>query len=211
MKQNTQGIHWNINSVICWAFSVGSAMWSYTYSSNLHFYCKVICNHTPSLRFIYARYNPPSLFTCRHWLTNWGRDKMAAFSQTTFSNAFSLIKMFEFRLQFQLKYVPKGPINNIPTLFQIMAWCRSGDKLLSESMLVSLPTHICVTRPQWVNNVLYRIQGRLDHKLAHWWLQSNMFIPHSFTAYHFMWLRSKWPSIKFFSVDVLVSFVIHHK
>ena len=31
-----------------------------------------------------------------------------------------------------------------------MAWRRLGDKPLSESMMVSLPTHICVTRPQWV-------------------------------------------------------------
>ena len=33
-----------------------------------------------------------------------------------------------------------------------MAWRRSGDKPLSESMMVSLLTHICVTRPQWVND-----------------------------------------------------------
>ena len=32
-----------------------------------------------------------------------------------------------------------------------MAWRRSGDKPLSELMMVSLTTHICVTRPQWVN------------------------------------------------------------
>ena len=32
-----------------------------------------------------------------------------------------------------------------------MAWRRSGDKPLSEPMMVSLLTHICVTRPQWVN------------------------------------------------------------
>ena len=31
-----------------------------------------------------------------------------------------------------------------------MAWCRPGDKPLSESMMVRLLTHICVTRPQWV-------------------------------------------------------------
>ena len=31
-----------------------------------------------------------------------------------------------------------------------MVWRRSGDKLLSEPMIVSLLTHICVTRPQWV-------------------------------------------------------------
>ena len=49
-----------------------------------------------------------------------------------------------------LKFVPKGPINNIPALVQIMAWRRRGDKPLSEPMIVSLSTHICVTRPQWV-------------------------------------------------------------
>ena len=49
-----------------------------------------------------------------------------------------------------LKFVPMVPISNIPALVQIMAWRRPGDKPLSEPMLVSLPTHICVTRPQWV-------------------------------------------------------------
>ena len=33
-------------------------------------------------------------------LTHWGRDKMAAIFQTTFSNAFSWIKMYELRLRF---------------------------------------------------------------------------------------------------------------
>ena len=49
-----------------------------------------------------------------------------------------------------LKVVLTVPINNIPALVQIMAWCRPGDKPLSELMMVRLPTHICVTRPQWV-------------------------------------------------------------
>ena len=53
-------------------------------------------------------------------------------------------------LKIPLKFVPRGPINNIPALVQIMAWRRSGDKPLSEPMVVSLPTHICVARPQWV-------------------------------------------------------------
>ena len=51
-----------------------------------------------------------------------------------------------------LKIVPKGPINNIPALVQIMAWRRPGGKPLSEPMMVSLLTHICVTQPQWVNS-----------------------------------------------------------
>ena len=54
-------------------------------------------------------------------------------------------------IKISLKFVPKGPINNIPALVQIMAWRRPGNRPLSEPMSVSLPTHICVTRPQWVN------------------------------------------------------------
>ena len=54
-------------------------------------------------------------------------------------------------LRISLKFFPKVRINNIPSLVQIMSWRRSGDKPLSEPMMVSLPTHIYVTRPQWVN------------------------------------------------------------
>ena len=53
-------------------------------------------------------------------------------------------------IKISLKVVPKGPITNIPALVQMMAWHRPGDKTLSEPIMVSLPTHICVTRPQWV-------------------------------------------------------------
>ena len=55
------------------------------------------------------------------------------------------------QIENSLKFVPKGQINNIPALVQIMACRRPGDKPLSEPMMFSLPTHICVTRPQWVN------------------------------------------------------------
>ena len=51
-----------------------------------------------------------------------------------------------------LNVVPSVPINNIPALIQIMAWRRSGDKSLSETMMVSLPMHICVIGPQWVDH-----------------------------------------------------------
>ena len=53
-------------------------------------------------------------------------------------------------LKISLKFVPKIWINNIPALVQIMVWRRQGDKPLSESMMVSLLTQICGTRPQWV-------------------------------------------------------------
>ena len=55
-------------------------------------------------------------------------------------------------IEFSLKFVPKGPINNIPAVVQIMAWRRPGDKPLSESMLVRSLTHMCITRPQWVKS-----------------------------------------------------------
>ena len=54
-------------------------------------------------------------------------------------------------INISLKFVPRGSINNIPTLVQVMAWHRPGDKPLSGLIMVRLPTHICVARPQWVN------------------------------------------------------------
>ena len=53
-------------------------------------------------------------------------------------------------IKISLNFVPKGRIDNILALVPIMAWRRRGDKPLSEPMVVSLLTHICVTRPQWV-------------------------------------------------------------
>ena len=54
-------------------------------------------------------------------------------------------------IKISLKFVSNVLTNNIPPLVQIMAWRWPGDKSLSEPMMVSLLTHICVTRPQWVN------------------------------------------------------------
>ena len=65
-------------------------------------------------------------------------------------------------IQISLKFVPKGPINNISALVQMMAWHRLGDKPLSEPMMIILLTHICVTQPQWVNS------GRMMGKVEGW-------------------------------------------
>ena len=54
-------------------------------------------------------------------------------------------------IKISLKFVFKGPINNIPALVQIMAWHLVSAKPLSEPMVIILLMHICVTRPQWVN------------------------------------------------------------
>ena len=75
---------------------------------------------------------------------------MAAIFQTTFSNAFSWMKIYEFRLRFHISLLLRVQLIILQYL-QIKAWHRSGDKPLSEPTTVSLLTHICVTRPHWVD------------------------------------------------------------
>ena len=83
-------------------------------------------------------------------LTHWDWDKMdAIFADDTFKRIF-MNENVRISINISLKFVPKGLINNIAALVQIMAWRRPGDKPLSEPRMVNLLTHICVTRPQWV-------------------------------------------------------------
>ena len=92
--------------------------------------------------------------------THWGRSKMVDIAQTAFSNVWISIKI-------SLSFVPKGLIINIPVLVQIIAWRRPGDKLLSELMVVSLLTHIFVSRPQWLKrswSVFWPMKYKSFHK-----------------------------------------------
>ena len=63
-------------------------------------------------------------------------DKMAAISQTIFSDAFSWMKNIWILITISLNFVPKCSINNIPALVQIMACRLFGAKPLSEPMLI---------------------------------------------------------------------------
>ena len=56
---------------------------------------------TPPVQSRNEPWRRPSLVVPIHYvlLTHWGHDKMAAILQTTLSNAFSWIKMFEFQLE----------------------------------------------------------------------------------------------------------------
>ena len=49
------------------------------------------------------------------------------FSDDTFKRIF-LNENVRISIEISLKFVPQGPINNIPALVQIMAWRRLGDK-----------------------------------------------------------------------------------
>ena len=81
-------------------------------------------------------------------LTHWGQDKTVDISQTTFSDVIFLNEDARISIDISLKFVPKGQINEIPALVQIMAWRRPGDESLSEPMMRSLLTNICISRPQ---------------------------------------------------------------
>ena len=67
------------------------------------------------------------------------------FADDTFQRIF-MNKNVKISINISLKFVPQGPINNIPALFLIMAWRRPGDKPSSEPVMFSLLTHIWVTR-----------------------------------------------------------------
>ena len=94
----------------------------------------------------------PSPWLLRSWLFNTLRPRQ---NERYFADIFKCIFLNEnvwIPIKMSLKFVPKGPINNIPALVQIMAWRRPGDKPLSELMIVRSKTHICVTRPQWAKS-----------------------------------------------------------
>ena len=72
-----------------------------------------------------------------------------------FKGAFELhfleFNLWYFHSNLIFKFVFEGPTDSESVLVQVMAWCRPGDKPLSESM-VNWMTHICVTRPRTVNS-----------------------------------------------------------
>ena len=81
-------------------------------------------------------------------LTHWGRGKMGAISQTSFSNAYSWKKKARTYIIISYEFVPKGPVNNIPALV--------ATKPSSEPMIIILSMHICVIRPQRIKAEQWR-------------------------------------------------------
>ena len=63
-------------------------------------------------------------------------------------------------INISLKFVPKGLINNIPALVQIM------DHYLNQWWLIYW-RHICVTRPQWINDLTHR---KNQSTVGHEWI-----------------------------------------
>ena len=81
-----------------------------------------------------------------------------------------------------------------------MAWHQPGDKPLPEPMMVSSLTHICVTRPQWVNGwmlVTYPYSPGL--LLWHWY---NRAISHHYSDVIVSAMASQIPSISIVCLTV---------
>ena len=110
-----------------------------------------------------------------------------------------------------LKFVPKGPINNIPAMAQIMAWRRPGDKPLSETMMVSLPTHICVARPQWVNTMRVRQNGShcADYifkcTFSEKWISSEIVFQWVQLTIHLHWFRLWFGTVEYSVFSTAIS------
>ena len=84
-----------------------------------------------SLRFVLFNLNSKLLMCIRPVIQCvYTLSKMATILQMEFSNWFSSMEMDVVRFKFSL--VPKGRIDNKPSLAQIMDWRRWRDRLLSE-------------------------------------------------------------------------------
>ena len=87
-------------------------------------------------------------------LTHWGQDKMAAISQTTFSNALSWMKMLEFRLRFHWSLFAGAQLTIFQHWFRQWLGADQGTSHYLNQWWPTLVTHICVSRPQWVKETM---------------------------------------------------------
>ena len=89
-------------------------------------------------------FNNSDVTTAKLWqymLTHWGREKMAAVSQTLYSNAFSWMKMYEFHLKFHRSFYLTFQL----TIFQ--HWLK-GLRPVLEGFVVPMHEGACETRSQ---------------------------------------------------------------
>ena len=164
------------------------------------------------MQTIHATFSHTIDYKLRHilskliWLlTHWGRDQNDChFANKNFKCIF-LNENIWILIKISLKVVASSPIDNKPALVQIMAWHRPGDMPLSEPMLVSSLTHICVTQPQWVNDFkyvfMYRVVSRTESSqwetpllckdISHW-LDASL---ESALMYHVIFQDDRWGSL----------------
>ena len=93
----------------------------------------------------------PNILLFGLW-THWGRDNMDAISQWTFANAFSSMKMFEFRLKFRWSLFLKFQLTINQHWFRYWLGAEQATSHYLTLWWPSWITHICLIQPQWVNS-----------------------------------------------------------
>ena len=93
-----------------------------------------------------------------------------------------------------------------------MAWHQLGDKPLSEPMMIRLPTHICVTQPQWVKikikNIYVKFELNINSLHSRKWLKmpsAKYFSVWKFLRIHYHWCHRQ--SRKWFETAICKMFL----
>ena len=123
-------------------------------------------------------------------LTHWGRDKMAAISQTTLSNAFSWLKMMEFRFKFQWSLLIRIKL----TIFQHwFRWWLGADQATSHYLnqcwldyrriYASLGINELISISAWMSHMPSEAFGEISCPFLNFnsctvWEWISNFIPH---------------------------------
>ena len=82
-------------------------------------------------------------------LTDWGWEKMADIFQTTFSNAFSWMKMYKFWLRFHWSLFRRVQLTISHSWFRLWLGTHQATSHYLNQWWSNLLTHVCDTRPQW--------------------------------------------------------------
>ena len=80
-----------------------------------------------------------------------------------------------------------------------MAWRRPGNKPLSEPRMISLPTHICVTRPQWVKHEWFGLPMQANANQP--WLPGPVHFSMAFSNFRV-------PSVSFHTTSTFSPFIL---
>ena len=123
---------------------------------------------SPDARYVYTR-NGRCMMTWSHGLSIYTELVNALrpkWSRQCFTDIFKCIFFNEnvwILIKFSLKFVPEGPIYNIPTLVQILAWCRVGDNPLFRADYLYTFCIFCTQKWQYEICTLYT--GIYTHKI----------------------------------------------
>ena len=81
------------------------------------------------------------------WINTFGWRKSWHQSADEILKCFFINEKYHIFIQISLRFIPKGPINNMPSMVQIMPWRHSDDNQLSDDSVVYWYIYIWNTQP----------------------------------------------------------------